>query len=96
MSNYDQLLDMWKKMFLEVPWKYYDQTKSHSGVNATNFRILSLCLIIVNGRQTFARLWWIQILFLLQGMHGLATLFVCVLWRIGVTPNNGWWRELLH
>jgi len=43
--------------------------------------------------STFARLRWIFILFLLQGMHGLATLFVCVLWRIGAVLKNGWWKE---
>ncbi len=29
-------------------------------------------------------------------MHGLATLFVRVLWRIGDASKNGWWKEQLH
>jgi hypothetical protein len=46
---YTKWLQNWDSMGM---WQSYcDRTKSHSGVNTTDFRILSFCLLIINGRQ---------------------------------------------
>jgi hypothetical protein len=74
---------------------YCDHIKNYCGVNTTNFRVLSFCLIIVNGYQLL-RICNKYSFYLLQGMHGCGWPCLFVLWRVGVASNNGWWRELLH
>jgi hypothetical protein len=65
------------------------------GVNTTDFRVSSFLFDYCQWPSTIVRLRRIFILFLLQGMHELVTLFVCVMedrsciekWMVeGATP----------
>jgi len=56
-KNNLKFINEWSLFVLFVTMRSCDRTKSHyNNVNAMGFRVSFFCLIVVNGRQLFARL----------------------------------------